>query len=125
MPPNRFGSVVIPGHSSTSAFMVSVICVFIPPLSSGNWFWHLGGALNLNNSANEIDTNDNIAAVRKIRLYASAFGKDCPFPTLYWYDSRYRAASAGPMELPTILNRLAIPSDIPLLCLGVFNTIVF
>jgi hypothetical protein len=37
----------------------------------------------------------------------------------------YIAARAGPMELPIIRIRLAMPSDIPLFCLGVFRTIVF
>jgi hypothetical protein len=31
----------------------------------------------LSDSAKDMDATDNIAAVRKIRLYASAFGKAC------------------------------------------------
>ena len=120
--------VVTPGHSSIFCTMVCVILVSIPPRSSGNWFWHLGGALNFKNIANTIDTIDIIAAVRNIRLYASAVGKECcvvPIFITYWYDCMYIAARAGPMELPIIRIRLAMPSDIPLFCLGVFRTIVF
>src|ERR1700739_3197561 len=42
--------------------MVCVFVVFIRPRSSGNWFWHLGGALNFKNIANTNMSAINFAA---------------------------------------------------------------
>ena len=46
-----------------SCFIFSVITVSMAPFSSSNWFWHFGGALNLNTIANAMDIIDNINLV--------------------------------------------------------------
>ena len=84
--------------------------------------------LRLNNTANAIDAIDNMVAVRNIRLYDSAEGKDCAIPSKFsidWCVCMYIPASAGPIEAPTILIKLLIPNDIPLYCLGVDRIITF
>ena len=65
---------------------------------------------------------ETIAAVRNMRLYDPIDGKKCVIPPIV---SIYIPASAGPIEAPTILIRLLIPSDIPLDCLGVESIITF
>ena len=42
--------------------------------------------LRLNNTANAIDAIDNMVAVRNIRLYDSADGKDCTIPSKFSID---------------------------------------
>ena len=81
-------------------------------------FW----TLRLSNSAITTDMIETIAAVRNMRLYDSIDGKNRAIPPIVnmtWLDCIYIPASAGPIEAPTILIRLLIPSDIPLDCLGV------
>ena len=65
---------------------------------------------------NEIDTIDNITAVRKIKSNENDDGKDSTTPLtliIDWFVCIYIAARAGPMELPTILNILLIPIVTP------------
>src|SRR5581483_7475987 len=42
-----------------------------------------------------------------------------------WYICMYTPASAGPTELPMILSRLLIPSDMPVNCGGVASIVTF
>ena len=65
---------------------------------------------------NNIDTIDNITAVRKIKSNENGEGNDSTtLLTLIteWLVCIYIAASAGPMEPPTILNMLLIPIVTP------------
>ena len=64
-----------------------------------------------------------------MELYAFALGNDdaaCPaITTGDWFACIYMPASAGPIELPMILIRLFVPSDIPVCCIGVASIVTF
>src|SRR5690606_8761514 len=61
-------------------------------------------------------------------LNACVDGKDIRLPaisTLDWYICIYTPASAGPIELPTILSSVFIPSDMPVNSAGVASSVTF
>ena len=55
-------------------------------------------------------------------------GNDCINPLTFnrdWCVCIYIPARAGPIELPTILISIVVPSDIPVNCFGVVSIITF
>ena len=71
-------------------------------------------------NARAIDAREIRAAVRNMRLYASWVGNCSPTtPSIVpWYICWNIAAIDGPIDIPTRLRSSAIPSAIPVACIG-------
>lgn len=79
-------------------------------------------------SAIAIEPADNMAADRNIVSKACIDGNDSMLlPTLIvdWYICMNTPATAGPTELPRILNSVFMPSDMPVCWMGVASKVTF